>query len=678
MFYQAQTAGFDPLAQQQSIANTDSGATRYTEAIASSSMDRNPINSLMRIGEDFFSNQGEQIAPDELNKKYSFGDFKIDRPMTDKLAESLYQRKKDELEKQDIIRRGGDGLFRQGLGLATGFATTFVDPLNIGLALVPALGEAKLATNLGFAMNTIRGRAAAAAISGGLQSALSEVPVWYQARQEYADYQLSDSLMNLAFGTGAGATIGALGGAFSKWHGTLDNEAKAALSRAAVAQMDEKGSVDLIELIDSSEPVILKEKQLGRKLTEEEKFNALIEDISSREAEKNLPNIFDRFSSLSKERKQFSFEDIFSNQSKIKIELKDIIENKKDVVPNFVDPTTKNFTGHKVSYEGTEGTLFRADDGTYLIRKSDGADLIVTKDPNASLRDLGVKFSKNNSEAIFKDGKVRMGAETFSLSENGWIIEDGQLKGVELVDGNGIKYFVESPSLVNQLRMDFLKEQLSNNKENVFKISQATSGLSKETDEIIDAIDLAKSEVGANPEFKKVALKTLSEEKINKALDELSATKVKLDLINKDVADSLSGIIDDLKLVKQLRNDQQDFYQILKLEAKEEAAKRLKKLSNDKINEHSQDLQAVELMVEKNNKPENQAKKMQENPSSTIDEDLAHYENLEKQMRESNRIFTESPEGKALLDEIDSSKSIAESQSRGVMAMAECFLKNIF
>ncbi len=280
MFYQATLAAEDPYAEDRAVSMTDPGFNRYIQAVGEEAGSHNPVPSLARTAEDaYLDTQGEQLQPDVLNQKYGIaGRFQIDRPMTDVLAKSLYERKKTEIDRQSVIERGGNGLFRQGAGLVTGFATTFMDPLNVGLAFVPALGEERIAAGLGMTLDTIRARAGVSALVGGVQAGVAELPVWYQARQEYADYTAADSLTNIAFGVGAGGVIGTLGGVYRNWIKNLNHEDAAALKRAAIAKMADGEPVHLDQVLDLNDNVISKEIELGRKLTSEEKAHLVSDD----------------------------------------------------------------------------------------------------------------------------------------------------------------------------------------------------------------------------------------------------------------------------------------------------------------------------------------------------------------------------------------------------------------
>lgn len=155
--------------------------------------------------------------------------------MTERLARVLAERKDAERLRADILARSPDSLLFKGGVLATQIVAALADPLNVAAAFVPVVGGARFA-----AMTARLGRTAArfgkGAIEGAAGAALVEPVVLAAARQEQADYDMTDSLLNIAFGTvfGGGLHVGA--GAVGDYLARLRPEVREQALRTAVAQ----------------------------------------------------------------------------------------------------------------------------------------------------------------------------------------------------------------------------------------------------------------------------------------------------------------------------------------------------------------------------------------------------------------------------------------------------------
>ena len=129
----------------------------------------------------------------------------------------LTQRKQAELRRQYVLERAKGGYVEGGERLLLSLGTSLADPLTIASAFVPVVGEARYAALLESAGSSVLRRAgvraAVGAAEGGVGAAITE-PIIYNAKQaEQADYDLYDSLANIAFGTVFGGGLHAVGGA---------------------------------------------------------------------------------------------------------------------------------------------------------------------------------------------------------------------------------------------------------------------------------------------------------------------------------------------------------------------------------------------------------------------------------------------------------------------------------
>ena len=123
----------------------------------------------------------------------------------------LIEYKSDEIKNGFIMDRYRGGLAGGVLGITTALATSLADPINIGSAFIPVVGEARYAQILGKAGTSMTARAGAragvGAIEGTVGAAIVE-PVIYQSKKAIqADYDTTDSLMNIGFGALFGGVL---------------------------------------------------------------------------------------------------------------------------------------------------------------------------------------------------------------------------------------------------------------------------------------------------------------------------------------------------------------------------------------------------------------------------------------------------------------------------------------
>lgn len=224
------------------------------DAAAEEAWVRNPLPSLGRWLERQSHNEGSiyaalnqtrTLSADEATARYGIeGHLSFDADIPEPVAAELQQLKQAELYRQSILARGPTGLARGAAELGTGFLVSAVDPLNIASAFVPVVGPARYALWLqraGSGLGRAGVRMGVGAIEGAAGAAMLEPLVYGAARAEQADYDSTDSLLNLAFGTalGGGLHVGA-GAVGDRWAafkgrdpsytGTVDAEARRRLA----------------------------------------------------------------------------------------------------------------------------------------------------------------------------------------------------------------------------------------------------------------------------------------------------------------------------------------------------------------------------------------------------------------------------------------------------------------
>jgi hypothetical protein len=120
----------------------------------------------------------------------------------------LIQAKREELDRGSAISRADTG--QMALGFLAAVGTSATDPINVLSAFVPVVGPAKYAGMLeraGSSLAKASLRARVGATEGLVGAALIEPLTFGLARDEQADYTLSDSIMNLALGTALGGGL---------------------------------------------------------------------------------------------------------------------------------------------------------------------------------------------------------------------------------------------------------------------------------------------------------------------------------------------------------------------------------------------------------------------------------------------------------------------------------------
>lgn len=127
----------------------------------------------------------------------------------------LIQRQQEQLARQQVLARAGSSF---GTQLSAGLAASILDPINIASAFVPVVGEARYAAMLGRAATPLARagvRVGVGAVEGAVGAAIVEPLPLLAARQDQTDYDLSDSLANIAFGAALGGGLHTVGGAVS-------------------------------------------------------------------------------------------------------------------------------------------------------------------------------------------------------------------------------------------------------------------------------------------------------------------------------------------------------------------------------------------------------------------------------------------------------------------------------
>ncbi len=168
--------------------------------------------------------------------KYTPGD-------TEESLSMLMSYKTEEMRNKFTLDRYRGGVTGGAVTLGAALATSLVDPINVGSAFVPVVGEARYASLLGNAGKSMFARAGVragvGAIEGTVGAAIVEPLIYRSKKDIQADYDAMDSLVNIGFGGLFGGVLqpaaGGIGDVFARragigaWAepttGTLDSAA---------------------------------------------------------------------------------------------------------------------------------------------------------------------------------------------------------------------------------------------------------------------------------------------------------------------------------------------------------------------------------------------------------------------------------------------------------------------
>ncbi len=146
------------------------------------------------------------LSADDANKRFAPPGTKItDGPMPEGLARVVGQQKADEIRREGVLSRyaAGHGVLTN-LGMST--VGMLLDPVQVGAAFVPGLGEETIAARLGEGVLARTGTRAVAGASAGLAATAPIAAARYGLGTEQAsDYGIRDAMFDMAMGSALGA-----------------------------------------------------------------------------------------------------------------------------------------------------------------------------------------------------------------------------------------------------------------------------------------------------------------------------------------------------------------------------------------------------------------------------------------------------------------------------------------
>ena len=255
-------------AQETGYDNYKTSLFESLGAVAADNWNFNPVMSLLNI-KDVQTAASESrdagIVPRDkklLNEEYRDLGLFFERNEYQSVVDIMVEKKKKELERQSIMRRGPEGSWNPLSGgfyvgaakLAVGIGTSFLDPINIGASFIPIYGQARFARSIAKAKGMgeksakafRRTRLKRGAIEGAGGALLIEPLVYGVAQRIQADYDIYDSFLNVAFGSviGGGLHVGA--GKLKDMNTNANFQARIRINRENLSKGDNgKPEVDL-------------------------------------------------------------------------------------------------------------------------------------------------------------------------------------------------------------------------------------------------------------------------------------------------------------------------------------------------------------------------------------------------------------------------------------------------
>ena len=173
----------------------------------------NPLQSSMRWYTLPSEEDGNMVSAEEARAEISAQKLPLQIPdagISRAKLDVLKERKIEELQIQEIMSRSKGGFLMSGAQLGVGLGASFLDPINILSGFIPVLGINRYRTMVQGATGALgraRVRARVGALEGAVGATAVEPIVYFAAQAEQADYDMYDSLVNVAFGAVLGAGL---------------------------------------------------------------------------------------------------------------------------------------------------------------------------------------------------------------------------------------------------------------------------------------------------------------------------------------------------------------------------------------------------------------------------------------------------------------------------------------
>jgi hypothetical protein len=199
---------FEPTEKEigSALENLKTGYFEAQGANVASSWDFNPTSSLFRLAdkESAYMESNVYLNKDELNKEYAGMGLYFEQDTREGVVDYLVQRKEIEQQRSSIMARGPQNTY--GTFFLASMATNFLDPINVGSAFIPVVGQTRFASMVARSGKNVA-RLQRGFVEGLVGNALVEPIVYGVATSEQADYDKYDAFFNVAVGGVIGSTL---------------------------------------------------------------------------------------------------------------------------------------------------------------------------------------------------------------------------------------------------------------------------------------------------------------------------------------------------------------------------------------------------------------------------------------------------------------------------------------
>jgi hypothetical protein len=188
------------------LENLKTGYFEAQGANVASSWDFNPTSSLFRLAdkESAYMESNVYLNKDELNKEYAGMGLYFEQDTREGVVDYLVKRKEIEQQRSSIMARGPQNTY--GTFFLASMATNFLDPINVGSAFIPVVGQTRFASMVARSGKNVA-RLKRGFAEGLIGNALVEPIVYGVATSEQADYDKYDAFFNVAVGGVIGSTL---------------------------------------------------------------------------------------------------------------------------------------------------------------------------------------------------------------------------------------------------------------------------------------------------------------------------------------------------------------------------------------------------------------------------------------------------------------------------------------
>ena len=158
------------------------------------------------------------IPAEEARERVKSLNLKLDIPdegMYEPALDFLIELKQQENLSRSIVERGPTGFWAGATRFTAALGGSMLDPVNIGAAFVPVVGQARYANMMSKATTAAQRagvRARVGAVEGLAGATLVEPLSYFPLQYTQADYTMTDSLLNIGLGTVLGSGLHVAGG----------------------------------------------------------------------------------------------------------------------------------------------------------------------------------------------------------------------------------------------------------------------------------------------------------------------------------------------------------------------------------------------------------------------------------------------------------------------------------